>query len=294
VTQTAMSLTSDDLSMIRQLGPGTIAAFEQAGLSTLKALAEKSPAELAATSGYPVDRILREDWIGQARRLSGEAPKRADIVVAPPLDPSHRVATFRLELTVEPDGRVHHTDVMYLQNEMVREIWSDWDVARLADFVRRAANFETPDDRVASLIVAPERVPLTERDHAWVEPFDFDLKLHEGEKTSTSQILGSESSAEVELGFSLHGVVPEPLHAVRYNITVFALEIDGDHRAIVAEADSEGEFGDGEFLVRLPIWNPPAGLYRLRADVIVAPRDADEPQYAARLRSNPVLVREPL
>jgi hypothetical protein len=294
VAQGTLSPKIDDLSLIRQLGPGTIAAFEQAGLSTLKALAEKSPAELAATCGYPVDRILREDWIGQARRLSGEVPKRADIVVAPPLDPSHRVATFRLELTVEPDGRVHHTDVMYLQNEVVREIWSDWDVARLADFVRRAANFETPDDRMANLVVTPERAPLTHRDHSWVEPFDFDLKLHENEKTSTSQILGSESSAEVELGFSLHGVVPEPLHPVRYNITVFALEIDGDHRAIVAEADSEGEFGDGEFLVRLPIWNPPTGLYRLRADVVVAPRDADEPQYAARLRSNPVLVRERL
>jgi hypothetical protein len=294
VAQRTLSPKSDDISLIRQLGPGTIAAFEQAGLSTLKALAERSPAELAATCGYPVDRIVREDWIGQARRLSGEAPKRADIVVAPPLDPSHRVATFRLELTVEPDGRVHHTDVMYLQNEVVREIWSDWDADRLADFVRRAANFETPDDRLAKLIVPAERAPLTQDDDAWVEPFDFDLKLHEGETSAASQILGSGSSAEVELGFSLHGVMPEPLHPVRYNITVFALEIDGDRRAIVAEAESEGQFGDGEFLVRLPIWNPPAGLYRLRADVIVAPRDADEPQYAARLRSNPVLVREPL
>lgn len=71
MAQTKTQVANDDLSRIRQLGPGTIKCFEDAGLDGLRSLAAKTPSELSALCGYPVDRIMKEDWIGQARRMTG-------------------------------------------------------------------------------------------------------------------------------------------------------------------------------------------------------------------------------
>jgi hypothetical protein len=289
MAQTTTQVVNDDLSRIRQLGPGTIRCFEEAGLDGLRALAVKTPRELSALCGYPVDRIMKEDWVGQARRLTGGDDHRSELVVAPPDDPSHRVATFRLEVTVQPDGRVHHTDVMYLQNEVIREIWSDWETTRLVDFVQRVAQFEKPEDRQAAAAIAAARPELSASDAPPVEPPGFELGFQLPGSSMATQLIDGDEHPDVVVGFSLQGIVAQPTQPVRYKVTVVGIEIEGDHRFVVAESAATDSFGDGEFYLRLPAWIPKAGMHRLRADIIVADQ-ADDVGTLLRLRSGPVMI----
>lgn len=286
---TSTQVVNDDLSRIRQLGPGTIKCFEDAGLGGLRSLAARTPRELSALCGYPIDRIMKEDWIGQARRMTGGDAHRSELVVAPPDDPSHRVATFRLELTIQPDGRVHHTDVMYLQNEVIREIWSDWDTTRLVDFVQRVAEFEKPEDRQAAAALASARPELSASNALPIEPPAFELGFQVPGSSTATQLIDGEEHPEVVVGFSLQGIVALPTQPVRFKATVIGIEIEGDHRCVVAELAATERFGDGEFYLRLPAWIPEAGMHRLRADIIVAP-EADDVGTLVRLRSTPVMI----
>ncbi len=289
MAKTTTQVANDDLSRIRQLGPGTIKCFEEAGLGGLRSLAAKTPRELSALCGYPIDRIMKEDWIGQAMRMTGGATHRSELVVAPPDDPSHRVATFRLEVTIQPDGRVHHTDVMYLQNEVIREIWSDWETTRLVDFVQRVAEFERPEDRQAAAASAAARPELSASDAPPAEPPGFELGFQLPGSSTATQLIDGEEHPELVIGFSLQGIVAQPTQPVRFKVIVIGIEIEGDHRSVVAESAATERFGDGEFYLRLPAWIPEAGMHRLRADVVVAP-EADDVGTLVRLRSSPVMI----
>ena len=104
------SVGSGDLSLIRHVGPGTMQRLHEAGISTLAAVAASTVDQLAEASGYAAAKIESEDWIGQAIRLTGGGQNDA-LALAPQAEPAHRLTTFRLELTIQPDGTVHHSDV---------------------------------------------------------------------------------------------------------------------------------------------------------------------------------------
>ena len=67
----AASLGSDDLTQIRGIGPNFERVLREAGVTSLRQLAELTPNQLAwldETLGAG-ERALREDWPGQARAL---------------------------------------------------------------------------------------------------------------------------------------------------------------------------------------------------------------------------------
>lgn len=60
----------DDLVQIVGIGPVFAARLRQAGLTTFAQVAAATPEELAAITEQSVDRVVRDDWIGQAKRLA--------------------------------------------------------------------------------------------------------------------------------------------------------------------------------------------------------------------------------
>ena len=65
----AVSLMDDDLEIVIGVGPDEASRLRAAGVRTLAELAAADPAILGPAIGVPVERIVSEDWIGQARRL---------------------------------------------------------------------------------------------------------------------------------------------------------------------------------------------------------------------------------
>ncbi|MCX6031687.1 MAG: polymer-forming cytoskeletal protein [Chloroflexi bacterium] len=63
------SLMDDDLEMVIGIGPEEADRLRAAGVNTVADLAAADSALLGSAIGVPVERIVNEDWIGQARRL---------------------------------------------------------------------------------------------------------------------------------------------------------------------------------------------------------------------------------
>ena len=66
----------DDLKLIKGIGPVVEQRLLNDGIYTFTHLAAFLPADIAARltglSGMTAERIIREDWIGQARKLAAE------------------------------------------------------------------------------------------------------------------------------------------------------------------------------------------------------------------------------
>lgn len=60
----------DDLAEIVGIGPVFRVRLREAGITTFAQVAEATPEELAAVAEQSVDRVVRDDWIGQAKKLA--------------------------------------------------------------------------------------------------------------------------------------------------------------------------------------------------------------------------------
>ncbi len=60
----------DDLTAIKGIGPKYARALNEIGITTFAQLAQEDPESLAAKLGVAESVIRRQDWIGQAARMS--------------------------------------------------------------------------------------------------------------------------------------------------------------------------------------------------------------------------------
>jgi hypothetical protein len=65
---------SDDLTLINGIGPAVEKRLHEVGIFTFTQLAALTPADIAASvasiAGMTAERIIKQDWIGQARKLT--------------------------------------------------------------------------------------------------------------------------------------------------------------------------------------------------------------------------------
>lgn len=104
----------DTIQLIDGIGPAIEKRLHSIGIYTFAQLAALSPADIAASvadiAGLTTERIIKQDWIGQARRLASElqtASKQAEVAGQDeePLVPDARVVeeTVVAETTVEEE-----------------------------------------------------------------------------------------------------------------------------------------------------------------------------------------------
>lgn len=96
----------DDLKLINGIGPAVEKRLNGVGIFTFARLADLSPADIAAAvadlTGLSAERIIKQDWIGQARKLavesiSSEAQKNIEPAVEPTASAEHTKAAKPLE-----------------------------------------------------------------------------------------------------------------------------------------------------------------------------------------------------
>src|SRR6266581_1719167 len=81
----------DDLKLINGIGPAVEKRLNGVGIFTFARLAALSPADIAAAvadlTGLSSERIFKQDWIGQSRKLAaGSAASEAQKDVEAPVD----------------------------------------------------------------------------------------------------------------------------------------------------------------------------------------------------------------
>jgi hypothetical protein len=144
----------DDLKLINGIGPGVEKRLNGVGIYTFAQLATLSPADIAASvadlAGLSAERIIKQDWIGQARKLASESisseaqegtrqvatstglvePQvsiKRDQPVSLPVEPQKESATvpsreglhpatFTVELLLDQNYHIHSTHVMHVQS----------------------------------------------------------------------------------------------------------------------------------------------------------------------------------
>ena len=86
---------ADDLKLINGIGPAVESRLRGVGIKKFAQLAALSPADIAASvsdlTGLTTERIIKQDWIGQAHRLAASS-KSTEIQEAEELEPVPPVA----------------------------------------------------------------------------------------------------------------------------------------------------------------------------------------------------------
>ncbi|NTU80379.1 MAG: hypothetical protein HGA45_13550 [Chloroflexales bacterium] len=127
---------ADDFKRIPGIGPVIERHLHEAGVRTFAQLAALNPDQLAGMVAHlpllSTERIVRQDWVGRARDLAGEAVSLAAALGAPGA-PGKRYATFTIELQLDAQSRVIRTRTVHLQDG-AEETWDGWSVERLVTF----------------------------------------------------------------------------------------------------------------------------------------------------------------
>jgi predicted flap endonuclease-1-like 5' DNA nuclease len=192
----------DDLKQINGIGQGVEKRLNGVGIFTFVQLAALPPADIAAAvagiAGLSAERIIKQDWIGQARKLAAEslssefqrdveAPMitRQIVISKAPVKPPapapleqtqdaalmagsekdvapsmerYHPATFTVELLLNENNIVHNTHALHVQSRR-EQTWMGWQKMRLLDFLSVSAGLNITSEE-------PALPSVEEPDHA--------------------------------------------------------------------------------------------------------------------------------
>jgi hypothetical protein len=144
----------DDLKLIHGIGPGIESRLHAAGIHTYEQLAALTPEQITAQVGNLVgmstNRVVQQDWIGQARLLAAEYDE-IKIDIAVPNGHQH-YGSFNIELLLDQKNNVRRTKVLHVQS-LTEDTWAGWETARLFKFICKNA---------ALNIITQHEVPISE------------------------------------------------------------------------------------------------------------------------------------
>jgi Helix-hairpin-helix domain len=157
----AMRRHSDDLKQIRGIGSVTEQHLHKAGIRSFAQLAAMTPNRLATSTGLPVRRIIKGNWVGQARKLERQKAKSHRVKSASVARERQHYATFTIELLLNEDNSVRRTRIVHIQS-LVDEVWPDWDGTRLVNFLVTQAGLHvgSPELATPSTVVVPPEQPF--------------------------------------------------------------------------------------------------------------------------------------
>jgi hypothetical protein len=174
---------TDDLKLINGIGSAVERRLNGIGIFTFAQLAALSPADIAAAvgdlSGLSAERVIKQDWISQARKLAAESvASEAQHVTTLSVESAEAVdspvahsqlATFTIEFRLDEHNNVDSIHALHVQSER-EQTWTGWQKIQLIDFMSECAGVnlptgepalqktEAPDHMPA---VVPESEPLT-------------------------------------------------------------------------------------------------------------------------------------
>ncbi len=232
---------ADDLKLIRGIGPQIAALLYDAGIHSYAQLASLSADVLVAllpdVKGLSAERINKQDWIGQARRLASVVaqadPDRDD----PPAQGCQRYTTYAVELLVDEADEVRRTRVSHVQSG--DEVsWAGWEQTRLVDFIvehaglsEQAGEFmrQAASGQVAtSLPVVPANISGETRLSKMVTVL--------GEDDTPRTIIAQGQLFSVQLTLDLSNVAVPPKSLLDYRVIVRAKDLGNGSRQLVGQA----------------------------------------------------------
>jgi hypothetical protein len=131
---------TDDLKLIKGIGPVLAGRLHNGGIHTFAELASMSPARLAArVSGLSSRKIAVQAWIAQARELASEK-KRSRFRKKEAVKRTIRqhYENFTVEILLDDKNKARRTRVVHIQSGDA-DTWPGWEATQLTEFVVRHA-----------------------------------------------------------------------------------------------------------------------------------------------------------
>lgn len=287
-SQRVTPIGADDFTLIRGIGPHVKRRLHAARIHTFAQLAALSPEEILATigkmPGMSVERIIRENWVGQAR-------ERVTTVALPnPTDekaPQHgqRYATFKVELLIDETGGLRRTHIAHVQSTD-NSSWAGWEQARFIDFIVSHAELSTrcAEEIRAAFIPRPAAlVPTSEETEATLtgERRTNTRRLREfvvipKGSVNPRMILSRDEPFSIRLTLDLSDLVTPAQTWLNYEATARAKNLDRGVKEIVGQ--SRGTILSADTITINIEGKPiPAGTYRLEAMVALVPPSTESP-----------------
>ncbi len=276
----------DDFKVFPGIGPGVENRLHAAGIITYQQLAALSPDDIARILsdmvGFSVDRIIQQDWIGQARHLVAELHDDN------PTNQQH-YAVFTLELLLDKDNIVRRTRVMHVQSQQ-EETWAGWDDRRLIQtyidqaglHVKSPAEWGQHEDQPPVNKESPAehqaKTPAAEHPRAMLSGKFCVLEMD----TQTQQprnsrwMLPRDQPIILRLKLDLRELQTAGDTPLNYSVIIYSKAMSTGSRLMVGS--SKGRIMPGEdTVIEIDALNLSRGIHRLEAFVMLAP-PAREPQ----------------
>jgi hypothetical protein len=301
---------ADDFQVIDGIGPGIERRLYDANILTYAQLASLSPDEIAplvaGIAGLSVERIVKQDWVGQARALAperalGTQQLNAITQLLPDLQEealSHRpYATFTVELLLDDDNRVRRTRANHVQGS-TEDSWAGWHASRLVDFFIRQGALNVAGDEQASKAAAPEELRAT-AEVDLVSPVQTsaaaelaapqspdaqlsnvlagtlavrELGLSTWGARLPSRMLRAGQPFSIELALDLANVSAPPNVSLAYSATMFAKKMASKERLMLGEAQGTLPPRDTA-TIAIACADLTRGIYRVEVAVTLRPPD---------------------
>lgn len=307
---------ANDLKFINGIGPGVESRLHGVGIFTFAQLAALSPADVAASvaglAGLTAERIIKQDWLGQARELATKTsltePEWIDqarelALTSTPLASqngtevrvdSQQVTTFtREELQESAQTELNHKDHATFTSAALIASETKPVTAHAAEVVVTTPQVATVDEPVAPIVVMT--VPTTPAPATAEEGFTGVLHLHQIQMVSVTKngrhsILRNEQPFEVHLNLDPTDQVVLVDALLSYKASIYSKRIDGSPRQLIATA--HGNFiPSDKITIQVEGVTLSQGLYRLEAVVILTQdsmKSTSRPGFLALAESGPL------
>jgi hypothetical protein len=282
---------ADNFNLIKVISRSVESRLHEAGILSYAKLATLTADDIVAligeSSGVTTERILRQDWIGQASELasrsafakSGHETAEAETL---PMIEGQGLTSFVVELLMDEEGLAKRIKVMHVATGH-EDTWVGWQERRLLDFFISRAGLRIQSTQLSSLELAEaETDPQLFAPSAPVETPDEpadpaptggprlqELQTIPARATSPSWILGANQPFNVRLILDLTEMKSSEMKPLRYNVTVYAKLLGGRLPKSIGKAHGTAPPED-KVAINVKSYPLPRGFYRIQAVVDLA------------------------
>jgi Helix-hairpin-helix domain len=263
----------DDLKLINGIGPAVERRLHGVGIYTYAQLAALSPADIAAAvadlAGLSAERIIKQDWISQARKLASESiSSEAQEEVEAPAELVAPPVVTKPELTA-PAAEV---------TEPVPPVVTKPELAASAAEVTEPVPLVVAPPGVKEAQIGPPALAMTGL------PRLRQIETVPSGAHIPQDFLPHDQPFDVQLTLDLSDVRVSADTQFNYKASIYSKNLEGHSRQIVGEASGIIAFTD-KVTVSVVGSTLPKGTYRLKAVVILSPRTTEPTQQTGLIAS---------
>ena len=279
-SKAGQTAVTDDLKLINGIGPAVEKRLHGVGVFTFAQLALLSSADIAAAvvdlNGLSAERITRQDWIGQARKLAAESTaKNAQLVesatgTAPSME-QYQLATFAIKFLLDEHNNIQSTYAQHVQSRR-KHTWTGWQKTRLLDFLSESAGLNIPPDEPdlmpAQVTESEPLTPLMAKPSLTGTLHVPEMEMIGGEVSGPRRTLAHNEPFDVRLTLDLSELLVPGNAPLHYKTSIYG---KGRGRPGLVIGEAQGTIMPSDRVAITVGGNtlPEVGIYQLTATVIL-------------------------